>query len=94
MPLSPEDRRFLRTVDRLKLYLLLLASSVFIYLLCSPAPDRQALLTSILGVALCGVFWLTQRLLGFISHLDMELSRLLEVVKRTLPPEQREGLSV
>ena len=90
MPLSPQDRRFLETVDRMKFYLLLMAIAVFLYLLCSPSEVQMA--TSILGVALCGVFWLTQRLLTFITLLDLELTRVVSVVKRTLPEAQRKEL--
>jgi hypothetical protein len=48
--------------------------------------------TSVIGVALCGVFWLTQRLLSFITLLDMELTRVINVVKRTLPEAERKEI--
>ena len=80
MPLNSRDRRFLQTVDRLKLYLLLMPSS------------EIQMATSVLGVALCGVFWLTQRLLSFITLLDLELTRVVNAVKRTLTDAQRKEL--
>ena len=88
MPLSPRDRLFIQTVERLKLYLLLIAAGVFIYLLLTPSTDIQ-MVTSIVGLALCGVFWLAHRLLSFITRLDLELTRIVNVLKRTLTPEQR-----
>ena len=88
MPLNSRDRRFLQTVDRLKLYLLLMAVGVFMYLLLMPSSEIQ-MATSVLGVALCGVFWLTQRLLSFITSLDLELTRVVNAVKRTLTDAQR-----
>ena len=50
------------------------------------------LATSIIGVALCGVFWLTQRLLSFITQLDLELTRVVNTLKHTLPPDQQKEL--
>ena len=91
MPLNSRDRRFLQTVDRLKLYLLLMAVGVFLYLLLMPSSEVQ-MATSVLGVALCGVFWLTQRLLSFITSLDLELTRVVHAVKRTLTDAQRKEL--
>ena len=91
MPLTQGDRRFLNTVNRLKFYLLLLAIAVFLYLLLVPSGEIQ-MATSIIGMALCGVFWLTQRLLSFISLLDLELTRVVNVLKRTLSPEQQKEL--
>lgn len=89
--LNPRDRRFLQTVDRLKIYLILMAVGVFLYLLLVPAPELQ-MATSVLGVALCGVFWLTQRLLSFITALDLELTRVVNAVKRTLTDAQKKEL--
>ena len=80
MPLSEKDRRFLQAVDRLKVYVLLLALAVFVYLLVAPAGEIQ-MATSILGLALCGVFWLTQRLLTCISALDYELTSVVKSLK-------------
>lgn len=91
MPLSGRDRKFLEAIDRMKFWLLALAVVVFIYLLCVPSSEIQAA-TSVLGLALCGVFWLTQRLLTFITELDHELSRVINVVARSLPPDQQKEL--
>ena len=91
MPLTQKDRNFLNRIDRLKAYLLLMAVAVFVYLLFTPAGEVQ-MATSIVGVALCGVFWVTQRLLSFISLLDLELTRVMNVLKRTLSEEQRKEL--
>lgn len=91
MPLSPQDRRFVEVVGRLKLYVLLMALAVFCYLVLRPASEIQ-MATTVLGVALCGVFWITQRLLSFIMMLDFELSRMLNVLKRSLTPEQQKEL--
>lgn len=91
MPLKPEDRRFLNAVDRMKIYLLLMAGAVLLYILMAPSGELQ-MTTSILGIALCGVFWLTQRLLSFITILDSELTRLSNALKRSLPTELRREL--
>jgi hypothetical protein len=88
MPLSPGDRQFLQVVERLKIYLLVMAGAVFLFLLLAPEAEIQSA-TSVIGIALCGVFWLTQRLLSFISLLDLELTRVINVLKRTLPEDQR-----
>jgi hypothetical protein len=88
MPLAPNDRKFIGVVERLKLYILLMAIGVFIVLLVAPATEIQ-MVTSVIGIALCGVFWLTQRLLSFITQLDMELTRVVNVLKRTLPEDER-----
>jgi hypothetical protein len=91
MPLSSRDRRFLETIERLKVYLLLLAAAVFIYLVLIPTNEIQ-MATSVVGITLCGVFWLTQRLLSFITQLDLELTRILNALKQSLPEEQRRQL--
>ncbi len=91
MPLTSKDRTFLERVDHLKVYLLVLAIAIFVYLLLVPVSELQAA-TSIVGIALCGVFWVTQRLLSFITVLDLELTRIVNVLKRTLPPEQQKEL--
>ena len=88
MPLSPSDKRFLQTIDRIKVYLLLMALGVLVYLLLAPSGEIQ-MATSVIGLALCGVFWLTQRLLSFITLLDLELTRIVNALKRSLPPEQQ-----
>lgn len=91
MPLTEKERRLLGRVEHLKVYLLLVAGAVFLYLLFVPA-DELKMATAVVGMALCGVFWLTQRLLAFISLLDLELTRIMNVLKRTLPEEQRKEL--
>ena len=91
MPLTVRDRRFLQTIERMKVLLLMMGAAVFIYLLCAPSSEIQAA-TSILGLALCGVFWLTQRLLTFITELDHELTRVVNVLSRSLPPDQQKEL--
>ena len=91
MPLNSRDRQFLQTVDRLKVYLLLLGLAVLLYLLLAPSSEIQ-MATSVIGLALCGVFWLTQRLLSFITLLDLELTRIVNVLKRTLTEDQQKGL--
>ena len=91
MPLEPGDRRFIEAVERLKVYLLLMAIAVFIFLLVVPQTEIQ-MATSVIGIALCGVFWLTQRLLSFITQLDLELTRVVNVLKRTLPEHERKQL--
>ena len=88
MPLTEQDRRFLHTVDRLKIFVLLVAFAVFLYLFLTPSSEIQ-IATSIMGIALCGIFWLTQRLLIFITLLDLELTRVVNVLKRTLPEDQQ-----
>ena len=92
MPLTPKDRVLLNRINYLKLYLLLLAVAVFIYLLFLPASELQ-MATSVVGMALCGVFWVTHKLLTFISLLDVELTRVLNTLKRVLPEEQRRNFS-
>lgn len=91
MALTKRDRALLNRIDHLKLYLVILAGAVFVYLLFAPAGEIQ-MATSIVGLALCGVFWLTQRLLSFVAHLDLELTRLTNVVKATLPERERKEL--
>ena len=92
MPLTPKDRVLLNRINYLKLYLLLLAIAVFIYLLFLPASELQ-MATSVVGMALCGVFWVTHKLLTFISLLDVELTRVINTLKRVLPEEQRRSFS-
>jgi hypothetical protein len=91
MPLKSGDRLFLATVERLKVYILMIAVGIFVYLLIVPSDEIQ-MVTSVIGIALCGVFWLTQRLLSFITTLDIELTRVINAVKRTLPEDQRREL--
>ena len=92
MPLSARDRRFLEAVARLKISLLVLAVAVLSYLVLSPS-DELHTETAIIGMALCGVFWLTQRLLSFITVLDFELTKLINVVKHLVPEETENGES-
>jgi len=91
MPLTTRDRQFLHAIERMKILLLTLAVSVFLYLLFVPSNEIQ-MATSIIGVALCGVFWLTQRLLTFITELDHELTRVVNVLRRSLPADQQQEL--
>ena len=91
MPLKPSDRQFLEAVERLKIYLLIMAAAIFVFLLVVPQTEIQ-MATSIIGIALCGVFWLTQRLLSVITLLDLELMRMVNVLKRTLSEDQRKEL--
>lgn len=44
--------------------------------------------TSVVGMALCGVFWVTHKLLMFIALLDVELTRVLNALKRLVPEER------
>lgn len=88
MPLTTTDRQFLTRIDHLKVYLLVMAGVVFLFILLIPSGELHAA-TSVLGLALCGIFWLTHRLLGFISLLDLELTRLSRAVERSMTEEQR-----
>ena len=90
MPLTSSDRQFVKVVDRLKLYLLLLAASVLVFLMCTPASQIH-LATAIVGIALCWLVWLTQRLLNLLAMLDLELNKAIDTLKRTLPAEFRKG---
>lgn len=92
MPLTEPDRKFLETIDRFKIYLLMIAGSVLVFLLLAPAEEMRPT-TSVIGVALCGIFWLTQRLLTYISVLDLELTRVVEALKKVIPEEERQKLS-
>ncbi len=91
MPLTEKDRQFLQIVDRIKVYLLLMALTVFVYLLLTPVEEIR-MATTVVGVVLCLVFWLTQRLLSFVTLLDFELTRIVNVLKRSLPEAQRREL--
>ena len=91
MPLTTRDRKLLQTIDRMKVLLLLLAGAVFVYLLFVPSGEIQAA-TSVMGLALCGVFWMTQRLLSVITQLDHELTRIVTVLHRALPEDQQKEL--
>ncbi len=91
MPLTSRDRIFLQAVDRLKVYLLILAVGMIIFVLVTPMNQMHAA-TSVIGIVLCVMFWVTQQLLSFITILDLELSRLSTAVARSLPEEQRREL--
>ena len=91
MPLNRSDRSFLQVVERLKLYILVIAVGVFFCLLVVPSNEIQTV-TAVIGIAFCGIFWLTQRLLSFITLLDSELNRVVNAVKSTLTEEQRRQL--
>ena len=91
MPLSPQDRQFLQVIGRLKIYVMVLAVVVLLRLLITPTSAIDTT-TTVLSISLCGVFWLTQRLLSLISRLDFELTRLLDVLKRTIPEDRRKEL--
>jgi len=91
MPLGDKDRRFLDAIYRFKTYLLVMGISVLLYLLLAPSEELQ-MATSVVGLALCGMFYLTQRLLSLISVLDFELTRLSNSIKRTMPLEERKHL--
>ncbi len=89
MPLTPQDRTLLRVIDRLKIYLLLIAFAIFLYLLVTPAEDVSRMVTAVIGITLCGVFWVMQQLLALISRLDFEFTRLTNALKRSLPRDQQ-----
>lgn len=72
----------------MKLYLIGLALVVLVFLVCTPSSELT-LVTAVLGMSLCGMFWLTQRLLTVIALLDSELNKLIEIIRRTLPEESR-----
>ena len=91
MPLSPAERRLVAALDRLKIYLLGMAAVVLLFLVLTP-PNQLSVPTCVIGVVLCGVFWLTQRLLTLITLLDLELIRAIEALKRLIPEEQRREL--
>ncbi len=91
MPLTKKDRRFLAAIDRLKLFLLIVAALTLVFILLTP-PSQIQMVTTVLGVALCGVFYMTQRLLACITNLDFEISRLSDVIKSTLTKEERKSL--
>ena len=89
MPLTKSEREFLHVVDRMKIYVLLLALAVLLYLLLIPTTEAS-LTTFVLGLALCGVFWLTHRLLSIITTLDLELTRVTNSLKHCLPEREVE----
>ena len=92
MPLSYRDRAFLRRIDRLKLYLVIVAAAVLVFLVLAPDEEMRTT-TSVIGMVLCGIFWLTQRLLSYISELDQELEDLRDAVERIVPEHERYRLT-
>ena len=91
MPLSPRERDLVRAVDRLKILLLLTGSVVLVYLLFTP-PSQLFAVTSIMGVTLCALFWVTHQLLTLIAVLDIELTKMIDAVKKALPEDARRKL--
>ena len=91
MPLTQGDRRFIRTVDRLKVYALGLSGAVLLFLMFTPASQIH-LATMVIGFALCWMVWLTQRLISLLTIVDLELTKAIDVLKRTLPAESRQEL--
>ena len=91
MPLSPADKRLLHILDRLRIYLLTVAGLVLFLLLLTP-PSHFHLPMIVICVVLCGVLWVTQRLLTLITLLDLELMRAIDTLKRLVPEEQRREL--
>jgi hypothetical protein len=92
MPLTTGDRKFLNLIDRLKIYLLGLAIAIFLFLLLTPS-DEIRTSTSIIGLALCGTFWLTQRLLTYITFMDIELNKVIATLKKVVPEEYAKEFS-
>jgi hypothetical protein len=91
MPLNKKDRVFISVVSRLKILVLVIAALTLVFILVTPPSEIQAA-TTVLGIALCGLFYMTQRLLSFITDMDFEISRLTDVIKSTLTEEQRQRL--
>ncbi|HEX9781033.1 MAG TPA: hypothetical protein VGB20_07460 [bacterium] len=91
MGLSTKDRTFLGVIDRLKFLLVLMAALILLYILMVPS-EQIEWVTAVIGFALCGVFLLTQKLLSFITELDFELRKVVNIVKDSLPEEQRKKL--
>ena len=84
MPLTPAERRFLRIVDRLKVYVLALAVAVFFLVLLTP----QTKLTLPAATVICataGLLWVVERLLSLLTVLDVELKRVTDALKQALP---------
>ena len=79
--LSPAHRRFLNTVHRLQYYVLLIAATILASLSITQQAGFRELGITALCLSLCGIFWLTQRLLSLIGSLDEELARLSQAVK-------------
>ena len=58
----------------------------------APIELPAGMVTAVIGMAFCGIFWLTQKLLSFITLLDSELIRVVNAVKSTLTEEERHRL--
>ena len=86
MPLTAADRQFVKTADRIRMCVLGLTGAVLIFLLCTPASQIHVA-TTILGIALCWLIWVTQRLLSLITVLDLEVNKAIETLKKTIPAE-------
>ncbi len=69
----------------------MVGGAVLRFLLCTPASELH-LATAILGIVLCVMLWLTQQLLGLVTLLDLELTKALDVLTRTLPEDARREL--
>ena len=91
MPLTRTDKQFLGAVDRLKILLLLLAVGVFLMVLMTP-PTQLTYPATMATIALCGLLWVTQRLLTLVTVLDIELTKAGGALKRTLTDEQRRAM--
>lgn len=84
MPLTQADRRFMWIVDRIRMCLLAVAAAALLFLLFTP-PNQIQIATIILGICLCWLIWLTQRLLSLITQLDVELKKAIDTLKRAIP---------
>ncbi len=91
MPLTPRDRQFLNHVERSKLLLLGMGLAVLAYVLCTPS-NQMYTVTTVIGVTLCALFWVTQRLLTLITILDVELLKMIEAVKKALPEDAKRNV--
>ena len=91
MPLTPHDRKFLNTIEHLKVLLLCMGVAVLMYVLCTPVSQMYAV-TTVVGITLCALFWVTQRLLTLVTILDVELLKMIEAVKKALPEDRRRDL--
>ena len=88
MPLTPADRRFLRVVDRLKVYVLALAVAVFLLVLLTPQ-TKLTLPTATVICATTGLLWALERLLSLVTVLDLELKKVTDALKRAVPHGSR-----
>ena len=58
----------------------------------APKEELQMMSTSVIGMTLCGTFWLSHRLLTLVTRLDRELTRVVGALKTALTDEQRREL--